>query len=203
MRRQIVGRALPAGSSRDERLDLPSIPLFFNARDERADGGLRQVEITPERIIIRRSVQSIGMMLKIRVADYFAITLRTAEPEDNMPGAWVLWLEHRDRSLSVPLYVSADAEEISRAGADWSAYFNRPDLIDTGGIGTMPDLMTMPMDERAPAPRRRRRNAIRNRRPRFLVRRKPGMPANENKLATAAQQEDAFQEEDVTDLGLL
>lgn len=202
MRRQIVGRALPAGSSRDERLDLPSIPLFFNARDERADGGLRQVEITPERIIIRRSVQSIGMMLKIRVADYFAITLRATEPEDNMPGAWVLWLEHRDRSLSVPLYVSADAEEISRAGSDWSAYFNRPDLIDTGGIGTMPDLLTMPTDDRAPAPRRRRRNAIRNRRPRFLVRRKPGTPANENKAAKAEHGEDAFQEEDVTDLGL-
>ena len=145
------------------------------------------------------------MMLKVRVADYFAITLRATEPDDNMPGAWVLWLEHRDRSLSVPLYVSADAEEISRAGADWSAYFNRPDLIDTGGLGTMPDLV--PIDrvllDRSPAPRRRRRNAIRNRRPRFLVRRKPGIPANENKAVKAEQGEDAFNEEDVTDLGLL
>jgi hypothetical protein len=188
---------MPAGSSRDERLDLPSIPLFFNARDERADGGLRQVEITPEHVIIRRSVQSIGMMLKVRVAEYFAITLRAAPAEDNMPGAWVLWLAHRDRSLSVPLYVSADAEEINRAGQDWSAYFNRPDLIETGGVGTMPGPSEFMAD---PAPRRRRRNAIRNRRPRFLVRRKPGVSRGQIK---PAQEEDAFNEEDVTDLGLL
>jgi len=198
VRRQLkVHGQQPVGSSRQQRLDPPSFPLFFNARDERADGGLRQVEITRKRVIIKRSVQSIRMMLKIRVADYFAMTLRAAQPEDNMPGAWVLWLEHSDRGLSVPLLVSNDAAEINRAGAEWSAYFDRPDLIETGGVGTLPDPLMM---DHTPAPRRRRRNAIRNRRPRFLVRRKPGTTSNKTE---AAQSEDAFNEEDVEDLGLL
>lgn len=194
MRRQLrVGRAEPAGSSREQRLDPPSLPKFFNARDERADGGLRQVEITRDRVIIKRSVQSIRMLLKIRVADYFAMTLRATVAADNMPGAWVLWLEHRDRSLSVPLLVSSDAEEIGRFGLAWSAFFGRPELIETGGVGTLPEPLLM---DNNPAPRRRRRNAIRNRRPRFLVRRQPGQSKTEEPAET-------FNEEDVDDIGLL
>lgn len=193
MRRQTVGRVHPAGSSREQRLDPPTLLKHFNARDERADGGLRQVEITRDRIIIKRVVQSIRMMLKVRIADYFAITLRAATPADNLPGAWVLWLEHRDRALSVPLIVSNDAEEIGRIGAMWCEFFGRPDLIETGGVGTMPDPLT---SNASPAPRRRRRNAVRNRRPRFLVRRQPGAPK-------VPQPEETFREEDVEDLGLL
>lgn len=196
MRRQLrVGKALPAGSGREQRPDpsSPSLPLLFNARDERADGGLRQIQITRARIIIKRSVQTIRMVLNVRVDEYFAITLRAARPEDNMPGAWVLWLEHRDRSLSVPLFVSADGDEIRQAGVMWADYFRRADLIDTGGIGSLPDLMTA---EQGPAPRRRRRNAIRNRRPRFPMRRKTGSPKQ-------GAPEERLDDETIEDLGLM
>lgn len=197
MRRQLrVGKASPAGSSREQRLDppSPSLPLLFNARDERADGGLRQVQITRSRVIIKRSVQSIRMVLNVRVDEYFAITLRAARPEDNMPGAWVLWLEHRDRSLSVPLFVSADGDEIRKAGVMWADFFRRADLIDTGGIGVMPDPLA-PLDF-GPAPRRRRRNAIRNRRPRFPMRRKTGSPKR-------GAPEERLDDETIDDLGLM
>lgn len=59
----------------------------------------------------------------------------------------------------MPLCVSADDDEIEAAWAMWSEIFALPQLQDTTKEAT---------------PRRRRRNAIRSRRPRFLMRRRVG-----------------------------
>jgi hypothetical protein len=72
-------------------------------------------------------------------------------------------LAHRDPSLTVPLCVSSDAQEIETAWRMWSEIFALPQLQDNA---------------REPAPRRRRRNAIRARRPKFLVRRRAGALLN-------------------------
>ena len=79
-----------------------------------------------------------------------AINVRVKESQ-------MLVLQHRDPSLSVTLCVSNDAEEITEAWRMWSEIFALPQLQDNA---------------REPAPRRRRRNAIRARRPKFLVRRR-------------------------------
>jgi hypothetical protein len=72
----------------------------------------------------------------------------------------MLVLVHRDPSLTIPLGVSSDRDEISAAWQIWSDIFALPRL---------------PEDKaREPAARRRRHNAIRARRPRFLVRRRGG-----------------------------
>jgi hypothetical protein len=79
----------------------------------------------------------------------------------------MLVLVHRDPSLTIPLCVSSDLEEIASAWQMWSDIFALPQLQDSA--------------ESEPAPRRRRRNAIRARRPKFLVRRRAGdllNPAN-------------------------
>jgi hypothetical protein len=74
--------------------------------------------------------------------------------------AQMLVLAHRDPSLTVPLCVSSDREEIAAAWQTWSEIFSLPQL---------------PEDKAAkPAARRRRHNAIRARRPKFLVRRRGG-----------------------------
>jgi hypothetical protein len=69
--------------------------------------------------------------------------------------------------LTIPLCVSSDRDEIAAAWQSWSDIFGLPQL---------------PEDKaREPAARRRRRNAIRDRRPKFLVRRRVGgllNPAN-------------------------
>jgi hypothetical protein len=71
---------------------------------------------------------------------------------------------HRDPSLNIPLCVSSDAEETNSAWQMWSEIFALPQL---------------PEDKRRePAVRRRRHNAIRARRPKFLVRRRAGAPLN-------------------------
>jgi hypothetical protein len=79
----------------------------------------------------------------------------------------MLVLVHRDPALNIPLGVSSDADEITSAWQIWSEIFALPQL---------------PEDKACePAQRRRRHNAIRARRPKFLVRRRSGdllNPAN-------------------------
>ena len=151
----------PAGSSRALRLDPLSLPLRFDAHDVRADGNVRNIELHRERVVLRRAVQGMRMAVNISVRDFLGIGLR------GLDDAQALVLVHRDPSLSVPLLVSSDAEEIASAWQMWSEIFTLPQL---------------PEDKvREPAARRRRHNAIRGRRPKFLVRRRAGdllNPAN-------------------------
>jgi hypothetical protein len=151
----------PAGSSRVLRLDPLSLPLRFDAHDTRADGGVRNVELHRERVVLRRAVQGMRMAINVSVRDFLGIALR------GLDDAQMLVLVHRDPSLSIPLGVSSDAEEIASAWQMWSDIFSLP---------------LLPEDKvREPAARRRRHNAIRARRPKFLVRRRAGdllNPAN-------------------------
>ena len=147
----------PAGSSRAERLDPLSLPMSFAAHDVRADGGIRQIELHRERVVVRRAVRGMRMNLNVRVSDFLGVALR------DIKASQMLVLQHRDPSLSVTLCVSTDAEEITEAWTMWSELFSLPQLQD---------------EVREPASRRRRRNAIRARRPKFLMRRRIGALLN-------------------------
>jgi hypothetical protein len=142
----------PAGSSRAERLDPLSLPVSFHAHDVRADGGVRQIELHRERVVLRRAVHGMRMAVNVRVSDFLGVALR------GVGESQILVLKHRDPSLTVPLVVSTDREEIAAAWSMWSELFALPQLDDS--------------QPREAAPRRRRRNAIFWRRPRFLMRRR-------------------------------
>jgi hypothetical protein len=135
------------------RLDPLSLPLSFAAHDIRADGGIRQVELHRERVVLRRAVRGMRMAVNVRVSDFLGVVLRDVKDSK------MLVLQHRDPSLSVTLCVSEDHDEIATAWLMWSELFSLPQLQD---------------EAREPAPRRRRRNAIRARRPKFLMRRRIG-----------------------------
>jgi len=164
VRRQAATSGInPAGSSRALRLDPLSLPQSFDAHDVRADGGVRNVEIHRERVVLRRAVQGMRMAINVRVSDFLGVALRGLDDESQM-----LVLLHRDPSLTIPLGVSSDRDEIASAWQMWSDIFGLPQL---------------PEDKsRDPAARRRRHNAIRARRPKFLVRRRPGAPLGELSL---------------------
>jgi hypothetical protein len=162
VRRQAATSGInPAGSSRALRLDPLSLPVSFNAQDSRADGGVRQIELHRERVVLRRAVSGMRMAVNVRVRDFLGVGLR------GIDDAQILVLVHRDPSLTIPLCVSSDRDEIASAWQMWSDIFGLPQL---------------PEDESSePAARRRRHNAIRARRPKFLVRRRGGdllNPAN-------------------------
>lgn len=162
MRRQTATSGInPAGSSRALRLDPLSLPLSFDAQDARADGGVRQIELHRERVVLRRAIHGMQMAVNVRVSDFLGVALR------GLDDAQMLVLVHRDPSLNIPLAVSSDAAEIHSAWRMWSEIFALPQLPED--------------KKREPAQRRRRHNAIRERRPKFLVRRRAGdllNPAN-------------------------
>ncbi len=162
VRRQTATSGItPAGSSRAWRLDPLSLPVSFDAHDTRADGGVRQIELHRERVVLRRALHGMRMAVHVRVSDFLGVALR------GLDDAQMLVLAHRDPSLTIPLCVSSDRDEIAIAWQMWSEIFALPRL---------------PEDKASePAARRRRHNAIRSRRPKFLMRRRGGdllNPAN-------------------------
>jgi hypothetical protein len=160
-RQTATGGINPAGSSRALRLDPLSLPVSFDAHDVRADGGVRQIELHRERVVLRRALHGMQMAVNVRVRDFLGVALR------GIDDAQMLVLAHRDPSLTIPLCVSSDRDEITTAWQMWSEIFGLPQLPED----KVPE----------PAQRRRRHNAIRARRPKFLVRRRGGdllNPAN-------------------------
>ncbi|MDE1934881.1 DUF6101 family protein [Bradyrhizobium sp.] len=154
MRRQTAISGInPAGSSRALRLDPLSLPVSFDAQDVRADNGVRRVELHRERVVLRRAVQGMRMAINLRVSDFRGIALR------GIDDAQTLVLLHRDPSLTIPLCVSSDPDEIASAWQTWSDIFALPQLFEEA--------------PNEPSPRRRR-SAIGARRPKFLVRRRGG-----------------------------
>jgi hypothetical protein len=145
------------------RLDPLSLPQSFDAQDVRADGGVRQIEVHRERIVLRRAVHGMRMAINVRVSDFLGVALRGLDDESQM-----LVLLHRDPSLTIPLGVSSDRDEIASAWQMWSDIFGLPQLAE--------------YKPREPAARRRRHNSIRARRPKFLVRRRAGNPLSELSL---------------------
>jgi hypothetical protein len=157
-RRTATSGINPAGSGRALRLDPLSLPVSFNAHDTRADGGVRQIELHRELVVLRRAVQGMRMAVSVRVSDFLGVARR------GIGDGVMLVLKHRDPSLSIPLCISTDQDEIATAWLMWSELFALPQLQEN--------------EPRVVAPRRRRRNAIRWRRPRFLLRRRVGNLSN-------------------------
>jgi hypothetical protein len=154
----------PAGSGCSLQLDPLSLPVSFEARDGRADGGIRHIEINRERVVVRRAVSGIRMAVNLRINEFLGIACRATDD------AQALVLVHRDPSLSVPLLVTSDEEQIERSWQMWSDTFSLPQIEEESDV------------VREPAARRRRHNIIKGRRPKFLVRRKAGRAQPETSI---------------------
>ncbi len=122
----------------------------------RADGGVRRIELDRERVVLHRALLGMQMAVNLRVRDFLGVALR------GIDDARMLVLVHRDPSLNIPLGASSDPDEIAAAWRMWSDIFALPQLPEDSAC--------------EPAARRRRHNAIRARRPKFLVRRRGGRP---------------------------
>ena len=123
VRRQAATSGInPAGSSRALRLDPLSLPVSFNAQDSRADGGVRQIELHRERVVLRRAVSGMRMAVNVRVRDFLGVGLRRIDD-----GQMIVH-EPRETSLTIPLCVSSDRDEIASAWQMWSDIFGLPQL---------------------------------------------------------------------------
>lgn len=174
-RQTAVGRAMPAGSSRDERLDPFTLPVRFSVADKAADGRVRTVELTRERVVVRRAVRGMKMAVNLPVTAYLGVALRIEPPEGDASGAVSIVLEHRDHGLSLPLFRADDGSDIVAEWQSWARVLGMPLLV------AEPDGRLREAFDRigavrvaSPTERRRRRSAIRMRRPSILLRRKVG-----------------------------
>ena len=101
-------------------------------------------------------LRGIRMAIAVRVNEFLGIACRATDEGQ------ALVIAHRDPSLSIPLLVTSNGEQIEQAWKMWSDLLALPQIEEENDAS------------REPAPRRRRHNAIRTSRPKFLVRRKSG-----------------------------
>jgi len=170
------------GSGRALRLDPYSLPVRYMARDNGADGQIRNVELDRDRIVLRREVRGISMKIGVPVNEFTGVTMRTLPPEGEEPAAVAIMLEHRDNGLTVPLFVATESDDAMAQWKSWARVLGVPLLVaDDDGALREPFRRIGRLAVGQPAPRRRRRAAIKWRRPSILMRRKPGRPsANPN-----------------------
>ena len=176
MRRQATdGRTAPAGSSRDERLDPFALPLRFEVSDTTADARVRSVELTRERVVVRRSVRGMLMAVNLPVKSYLGVALRVEPQAGPDAGAVSLVLEHRDGALSLPLYRAEHGADIVAEWQSWARVLALPLLVaePDGGLRE-PFARIGALRVALPALRRRRRSAVKARRPSILLRRRGG-----------------------------
>ena len=81
-----------------------------------------RIELHRERVVLRRAVHGMRMAVNVRVSDFLGVALR------GIDDAQMLVLVHRDPSLTIPLCVSSDREEIATAWQMWSDIFALPQL---------------------------------------------------------------------------
>jgi hypothetical protein len=167
---------MPAGSSRVLRLDPMRLPAHFEAMDAGADGGRRSVELSAERVVLRRHVGGMRMALNVPLDLFIGVAVHVVPGAGHLPPAVAVALEHPDPALSVPLYVDTDSADIAAEWRLWSQALDLPMIVPEGeGFRAVVQRLGRVATKDSVA-RRRRRSAHRLRRPAFLTRRKTGQP---------------------------
>jgi hypothetical protein len=143
--------------------------LRFEVSDTTADARVRSVELTRERVVVRRLVRGMLMAVNLPVKSYLGVALRVEA------AAVAVVLEHRDGALSLPLYRAGDSSDIVAEWQSWARVLKLPLLVaEPDGRLREPFARIGALRIAAPAARRRKRSAVKARRPSILLRRRPG-----------------------------
>jgi hypothetical protein len=159
-----------AGSSRAYRLDPHALPA-------RASGGAAEVAfiIDRERAIVRRSLAAgRAATLAVPVSAYAGVAIRVEPSGDAGRVRLFVELLHKDPSLTLPLVVADEPEDVAADWQDWGRALNLPLLVIAQDGTVSAPLQKMGGIILAPTKPRRRHSHFAARRPRFLTRRKPG-----------------------------
>jgi hypothetical protein len=177
LRRQIQGGGTTtAGSSRALRLDPFALPIRFACSDKGADERTRIVELSRERVVVRRAVRGIKMAVNVPVAAYLGLAVRMQPPEADAPGTVSIVLEHHDPALSLPLFSATDSADIVAEWQTWSRVLGVPLLVvEADGRLREPVQRVGAVLIAAPRRRRRKRFVIAKRRPTLPLRRIAGV----------------------------
>jgi hypothetical protein len=155
------------------RLDPFALPVRYAARDSRADGEIRQIELDRDRVVLHRRVAGIPMNVGVPVAEFRGVSMRMLPPEGEEPAAVAVMLEHRDPALTVPVFVASDGSDAAAEWKSWARVLGLPLLVVEGdGALREPFRRMGGVALGTPSPRRRRRSALKRRRPSMPLRRK-------------------------------
>jgi Family of unknown function (DUF6101) len=166
------GRACP------QRLDPFSLPVRFEAADAAADGRRRIVDLHRERVVLRRSVGGMRMALNLPVKAFRGVAIRLERDTgaiDAAPSAIAVVLEHKDPALSLPLFASAETDDIVAEWQAWGRVLGLPLLVaESDGNLREPFARLGALRIEAPTLRRRRHSAVAKRHASRLLRRRAG-----------------------------
>lgn len=181
MRRQFAAEARPpvptySFVSLKRPMGLGEEPVAFEAPDPEADGGFRRVELHHDHIELRRRLGGVPLRVALDYARFRGLALALLDPEGDSDAIAVV-LMHEDPGLSVTLYSAPHTDDVVAEWRGWSTLLGLPMLVmDAGGVlkAAYPTLGRLTVgDIRA---RRRRRGALRHRRPAMFRRRAAGRP---------------------------
>jgi Family of unknown function (DUF6101) len=161
----------PAGSGRALRLDPFALPVRFAASDAKADGYLREVELHRTRVVVRRSLAGMRMALNLPVSAFAGIGLRLVA---DATGHAAVVLAHKDPGLALPLFVSWEADDAVAEWRTWGAALGLPLLVEDEDGWHEPFERLGAVRVAEVRPRRRRRSALKRRRPTMPLRRACG-----------------------------
>lgn len=180
----VTGGTSP-GSSRWFRLDPTALPLRYIGRFD--EGGRRReatVYLDCGQAIIRCHA-SIGAPLTVRlpVSAFEGVAVRMAPVGDAGEIEVMVELRHRDPALCLPLLVVDDPAEVADDWKAWGEILGLPLLlVDQEGSVIVVDGQSSTLATLPPRPRRRH-SFFAERRPRFLTRRKRGLPGKPQRLS--------------------
>jgi hypothetical protein len=140
---------------------------------EAADGRVRLVELSGERVVLHRAVHGMKMVVEVPTAAYLGVAVRLEPPADESDGTVAITLEHRDPALSLALYSANDGLDIVAEWQSWGRVLRLPLLVaEPDGRLREPFPRVGAVHVGPPRRRRRRRTAISRRRPTLPLRRR-------------------------------
>lgn len=176
--------SLPVQPDPYVRIERPSAPgawpVRFRDRDDGSDAGVRAVELHPDHIVLRRHVAGIPMRLNLRLASYQGVAVRLLDEESESEGV-TLVLAHADPSLEVTLFAAPTPDDVVAEWRGWAGALGLPMLVTKldGTIEAAYPMLGRLVIGRT-IPRRRRRGALKHRRPTIFMRRAATRPGKTN-----------------------
>lgn len=166
--------ATPAWINRDLRIDPSDLPARFSVPTETGAPASQDASIYLDRanVVWKRRLSGLPLTVALPLDAYEGVAARVSQEE----GGWLtgsVELHHRDPALSLPLAVTRDMEQLAGDWRAWSQTLGLPMLlVEIDGTVSPVETVT-PAVIGSPQPRRRT-GLLTKRRPRFLVRRRPG-----------------------------
>ncbi len=165
----------PVWADAEMRLDPFLLPqqVSYARREKDAENVSFTVDV--EGAVMKRKLNC-GLPLSMALPSkaFRGVAARAFEGDDGKTTV-TLELLHKDEAMSVPLLVSDNLDDVAADWHSWSRTLRLPMLMiaTDGAVSTVQNTLGLLRTEEQ-KPRRRRHNAVK-RRPRFLMRRKPGI----------------------------